>query len=156
MNTIRLFSFTVLASLVIIGSSFAPLETRTVDSQWIDTCVLDIFAQNNTNTIVDYVQFESTLTSSTFYNLAANGGTGSGGGAFYFDIAEGAWVNVKLRAFPGTGSIRIYRGNLQTLVYCTNFTNSSSSLVYSTPFDIGDGQTCPEAFFVFVETNSCP
>lgn len=113
-------------------------------------CVMDIFAQNNSAVVVDYVKFISSVEVKTFTDIAANGGGGSG--VLQWDTNISFSISVKLKAYPGNGAIKIYNG--QNLVYCTSFSNVSTSIIHITPDDIG-GYTCTGGFLVFIETSGC-
>lgn len=115
------------------------------------TCTMDIYSQNNTPVVVDYVKFESSLDTKINSNIAANGGNGDAGNIFEWITSEGFELSVKLRAYPGTGSIRVFDGVTQ--IACLNFTNQSTSIVYSFLQDFSGN--CYGGILVFIETYSC-
>lgn len=125
------------------------------DASWkenksFDECTLDIFAHNNTSVAIEYVKFQSSIETEMMANISGSGGTASG--VFTWDKAQGCAKLVKLGSSPGSGRIRIFKSNMHTLIYCANFNNN---LTIPLAFDIGADVTCPEGFFVIVDTSSC-
>lgn len=144
-TTISILKTISLLGIICLFSSLNTLPSTKKKVSSRISCTEDIWAQNSTSKIVDFVKFTSDIETKTLTNLSANGGGGSGI-LTYNDVS----ISVKLSAYPGTGRIRIMKGGTQ--VYCTNFSNSSTSVTYTTPEDFSG---CGSAFYVYIETTSC-
>ena len=129
--------------LFVSGNSGKVLE----ETPAIMKCTMDVSVQNNISTTIDYVQFNSSVDTKTFYNISGNGG--SDGSAFEWQTSEGFTITIKLGSSSGTGSIRIF--NEHTLVHCSNFNNPTLACV----IELGPHSLCPGAYYVYIESSSC-